>query len=229
MTFRHLALAGLLAHLFLAGCALQPAAEFYQLDSGQPALPKADRGPSLLLGPLKLADYLQRENLVQREADGRVQLSQQARWAGSLEDEVGQLLLRQLAGRLDTSRIALYPDRVGFAAQWQLVLTISRLDSGVGQPALLEAQWRILDAQGGLRGSRVVRLDAEHDGSLASQVQAQSRLLQQLAEQLAGAVQALPAPTAAPAAPARSTRSQDKAPGVARELPVSPQPEVFRF
>ena len=71
-------------------------------------LPTLDKGPAVLLGPLKLADYLQRENLLQRESDGSLQLSQEARWAGSLEDDVGQLLVRQLAGRLDSSRVALY-------------------------------------------------------------------------------------------------------------------------
>ena len=86
----------LLGSLWLTGCALQPSPQFYQLDAGQPALPARDKGPAVLLGPLKLADYLQRENLLQRESDGSLQLSQEARWAGSLEDDVGQLLVRQL-------------------------------------------------------------------------------------------------------------------------------------
>ena len=53
----------LLGSLWLTGCALQPSPQFYQLDAGQPTLPVRDKGPAVLLGPLKLADYLQRENL----------------------------------------------------------------------------------------------------------------------------------------------------------------------
>ena len=184
--------------LALHGCALQPAAQFYQLQDGAPPLPAADQGPALLLGPLQLADYLQRENLVQRQADDSLSLSQEARWAGSLQDDVGQLLLRQLASRLQTSRIALYPDRVGFDNQLQAVLSISRLDSGASQPARLQAQWRLLDGQGQLRGSRLLSLQAEHDGTPRDQVRAQSELLQQLAAELAAAIRALPPSTPPP-------------------------------
>ncbi|MBT9529860.1 MAG: hypothetical protein IV111_06760, partial [Pseudomonas sp.] len=69
-------------------------------------------------------------------------------------------------------------------------------------------------------------------GSLASQVQAQSRLLQQLAEQLAtAAVTALKVPAVAnPAnkrvAPARKTTPLPPAPPVA---PAQGAVEVFRF
>jgi hypothetical protein len=222
----------LLAVLTLQGCAvLQPPAQFYQLEQGAPELPQNDKGPALLLGPLKLADYLLRENLVQRERDDSLSLSQQTRWAGSLQDDVGQLLLRQLAGQLDTSRVALYPDRVGFASEVQVVLNISRLDSGVQQPAVLEAQWRLLDSAGVSRGSRVVRLQAEHGGTVVEQVRAQSQLLQQLAGELADAIKAMPAaevtPARKPVASAPVKRPESKPP-VLRIEPAT-QMEVFRF
>ena len=108
------------------------------------------------------------------------------------------MLLRQLASRLQTSRIALYPDRVGFDNQLQAVLSISRLDSGASQPARLQAQWRLLDGQGQLRGSRLLSLQAEHDGTARDQVRAQSELLQQLAAELAAAIRALPPSTPTP-------------------------------
>ena len=222
----------LLAALTLQGCAvLQPPAQFYQLEQGRPELPQDDKGPALLLGPLKLADYLLRENLVQRELDDSLSLSQQTRWAGSLQDDVGQLLLRQLAGQLDTSRVALYPDRVGFATEVQVVLNISRLDSGVQQPAVLEAQWRLLDAAGAQRGSRVVRLQAEHGGTVTEQVRAQSQLLQQLAGELASAIKAMPV---AEAAPVRKpvVSAPPKPPVKSPPVPVlepATQTEVFRF
>lgn len=222
----------LLAALTLQGCAaLQPVSQFYQLEQGNAELPQDDKGPALLLGPLKLADYLQREQLVQRELDDSLSLSQKTRWAGSLQDDIGQLLLRQLAGQLDTSRVALYPQRVGFASQVQVVLSISRLDSGAQQPAVLEAQWRLLDAAGVQRSSRVVRLQAEHGGPVAEQVRAQSELLQQLAGELASAIKAIPvteaAPARKPAATAPAKRPESKPPTPLIE--PAKQMEVFRF
>lgn len=223
----------LCAALTLQGCAflLPPQAQFYQLEQGEPKLPQDDKGPAILLGPLTLADYLQRENLVQRQADESLVISQQVRWAGSLGNDVGQLLLRQLAGQLDTSRIALYPDRVGFDTEVQVLLNISRLDSGAQRPAVLEAQWRLLDSAGVLRGSQLVRLQEEHLGTAAAQVRAQSLLLRRLADQLTVAIKAIPKaepvtlPKPKPPAPV-------KRPANGPQMPViepAKQMDVFRF
>jgi uncharacterized lipoprotein YmbA len=228
-------LAGLLA---LAGCAATPPAQFYQLQQGNPGLPKAANGVAVLLGPVKLADYLQRETLVQRQADNSLAISQQARWAGSLQDDVAQLLLRQLAGRLDSSRLALYPDRVGFKPEAQLLLSISRLDSGPYQPAVLEAQWRLLDGQGTMRDSRVVRLQEKHSGELRDQVRAQSVLLQILAGQMASAVAGMSRTAAESRAESQTNRGgapaaradKPEAPRIPTVTPrATPAAEVYRF
>lgn len=226
---RMLGLAGLLA---AAGCAATPPAQFYQLQQGNPGLPQADNGVAVLLGPLKLADYLQRETLVQRQGDDTLVIAQQARWVGSLQDDVAQLLLRQLAGRLDSSRLALYPDRVGFKPEAQLLLSIGRLDSGPYRPAVLEAQWRLLDGDGKMLDSRVVRLEEAHNGELTDQVRAQSLLLQSLAEQMAGAVQAMPRVAAAPTPPTprKAAAPRQPAPRIPQAAPLpAPAAEVYRF
>lgn len=171
-----------------AGCSLVKPSEFYQLQAPGEAVVSTHQETAVLLGPVKLADYLQREQIMQRQADGRLSASRNGRWAGNLEDEVGQLLLRQMAMRLGSSHVALYPDRIGVKPGAQIVLSISRLDSGAGEPAVLEAQWRLLDADGEVRNSKVLTLQAEHEDELASQVRAQSDLLVQLSEQLAEAV-----------------------------------------
>lgn len=225
---RNLGLAGLVA---LAGCAATPPAQFYQLQQGSPQLPQVGKGVAVLLGPLKLADYLQRETMVQRQGDGTLAISEQARWAGNLQDDVAQLLLRQLAARLDSSRLALYPDRVGFKPEAQLLLSISRLDSGPFQPAVLEAQWRLLDGEGTMRDSRVVRLEGKHSGELGDQVRAQSVLLQSLATQMASAVSGMTREAAArtPAPVQNKAEQQERKVEVPRIPVVRPAAEVYRF
>lgn len=169
----------------LAGCASRSSSEFYQLQGSSEQQQTQHSQQAVLLGPVRVADYLQRETLVQRQLDGRVEMSHQARWAGSLEDEVGQLLLRELSMQLANSHLALYPDRVGLHPQQQLVLSINRLDSGPELPATLQAQWRVLDGTGATCDSGMQQLSQAHQGDLTSQVQAQSQLLVQLAQQLA--------------------------------------------
>lgn len=183
------------AFLLLGGCAASVPQQFYQLQGGTTLSTQNADGPAVLLGPLQLADYLQRESLLQRHSAQRLDVSTTGRWAGSLQDDIGQLLLATLAGDLHSSRLALYPDRIGFPAQAQIILHISRLDSGPQQPAVLEARWRLLDGQGEQRASDLLHLQQAHDGSLDGQVAAQSQLVEQLGQQLAAAVRKLPAAT----------------------------------
>jgi len=63
-------LAGLLG---LAGCSVHQPVSLYQLDSGTPTQPAQSAGMAVLLGPVLVADYLQRESLLQRQPDGSLQ------------------------------------------------------------------------------------------------------------------------------------------------------------
>ena len=231
-----IAMLGVLA-LGTVGCSVAPPTHFYQLQQPVADLASRDNNVTVLLGPLKIADYLQRENVVQREADGSLSLSQQARWAGSLQDDMGQFLLRQISAQLGSSRISLYPDRVGIEAQAQIVLSISRVDSGVNQSAVLEAQWRLLDAQGSLRNSRVVRFEEAHNGELSDQVRAQSDLLALLSQQLVRAIrEEVPTETVkkkpSRSSPANSSDSATQGAIVPLKIPVVDpvrEPGVYRF
>ena len=208
-------LAGVLG---LAGCSVHQPASLYQLDSGNPGQPKQSAGMAVLLGPVTVADYLQRETLLQRQTDGSLSAATDGRWAGSLSSDIDQLLVRQLAWRLDSQRVVLAPATAGFTPDVQVLLSITRLDSGKNQPAILDAQWRLLDRRGQVRDSRMVHLEQKHDGSTADQVRAQGELLQQLSEQLTVALKPLanqpplieprkPAPTGCSESPTRGSRA----------------------
>lgn len=157
--------------------------------------------------------------------------------------------MRQLAAELNTSKISLYPDRIGVEPQQQLVLSISRLDSGVQQPALIEAQWRLLDANGELLDSGLYTDNEPHQNSLDSQVKAQSALLQRLSKALSqqmrqqsakrqvaynqSSVRSAKTPTKSAVESASTTPTKGLVtPATLPEAPVKPsaeQVEVFRF
>ena len=169
--------------------------------------------------------------LLQRLPDGSLAADgQRARWAGSLQGDISQLLLRQLASRLKTQSLELSPGSKGFSPEVQIELEITRLDSGPQHPAVLEAQWRVLDGQGKRQSSRLVRLQEQHQGSATDQVRAQSLLLQRLGEMMASAVEPVMV------AKARTKHSVSKAPNKPEAAPAIPavEPirtdlEVFRF
>lgn len=225
----------LLASAGLAGCMTQPPASMYRLDSGAPEVPKRERGAAVLLGPVQLADYLENSAVLERLADGSLHGDErQARWAGSLKQDVDQLLLRHLAWHLDTQHLELTPASKGFSHDVQVEVRITRLDSGSLQPAVLEAQWLLFDASGKRGSSRLARLSEEHDGSTAGQVRAQGVLLQRFSELMADSIAPL-------LEQSPMTRRPTKPPASARESSVIPPPpirsiepqrtdmEVFRF
>ncbi|MFK8330929.1 membrane integrity-associated transporter subunit PqiC [Pseudomonas sp. BJa5] len=220
--------------LGLAGCSMQQPVSLYQLDSGEPGQPKQSAGMAVVLGPVSVADYLQRETLLQRQPDGSLSAATDGRWAGSLSGDIDQLLVRQLAWRLDSQRVVLAPATTGFAPDVQILLSITRLDSGTHQPAVLDAQWRLLDRRGQVRDNRIVHLEQQHQGSEAAQVQAQGQLLQKLAEQLSVAVKPLanqpPVVEEAPkkAAPVQVRKEPEK-PKIPLATPIRTDMEVFRF
>ena len=223
--------------LVLSGCSLlqQKPVPLYQLDSGDAVTPTKDNGVTVLVGPISVADYLRQQHLLQRQADGSLVAAHDARWASGLANDIDQQMLRQLAWRLDSQRLALAPAAPGFSADAQVMLSITRLDSGPTQPAVLEAQWRLLDRNGQLRDSRLLRLEEAHSGTVADQVQAQSRLLRQLTQQLAAAIEPLrDQPIAEASKPAQTPKRPARAPQQpGPKIPmVGPTPgggEVLRF
>lgn len=234
MTFLRLPVVLLLSGVLgLAGCSVHQPVSLYQLDSGNPGQPKQSSGMSVLLGPVSVADYLQRETLLQRQPDGSLKAATDGRWAGSLSSDIDQLLLRQMAWRLDSQRVVLAPTTANFTPDVQVLLSITRLDSGGSQPAILDAQWRLIDRRGQVRDNRIVHLEEKHQGGTAAQVQAQGVLLQRLAEQLSAAVKPLanqPALVEEPrkAAPAQVRKEEEK-PKIPLATPIRTDMEVFRF
>lgn len=236
MTFLRLPFVLLLSGVLgLAGCSMHQPVALYQLDSGEPGQPTQSSGMAVVLGPVSVADYLQRETLLQRQRDGSLTAATDGRWAGSLSRDIDQLLVRQLAWRLDSQRVVLAPASTGFSPDVQVLLSITRLDSGANQPAILDAQWRLLDRRGQVRDNRIVHFEQPHEGSSAAQVQAQGQLLQRLAEQLSVAlkplanqppiVQEQPKKVAAPV----QVRKEPEKPRIPMATPIRTEMEVFRF
>ncbi|AIR88321.1 PqiC family protein [Pseudomonas cremoricolorata] len=228
-----LLMTGLLA---LSGCSTHQPVALYQLDSGQPGQPSQAAGMAVVVGPVSVADYLQRETFLQRQPDGSLSAATDGRWAGSLSSDIDQLLVRQLAWRLDSQRVVLAPAGAGFSPDVQVLLSITRLDSGTKQPAILDAQWRVLDRRGQVRDNRIVHLEQPHEGSESAQVQAQGQLLQKLAEQLSTAIKPLanqPALAQEPATKKSSTpvqvRKEREKSRIPMAAPIRTDMEVYRF
>lgn len=184
----------LLSLALLTGCAAVPRQEtrFYLLEPlAEPAAARPEQA-WIGLGPVTLARYLDRPQMVTRSGPGQVHLEEFHQWAGPLQENVSQVLSDDLARRLGSERLAILPARGLPPLGYQIEVDILRLDAGPSDTAFLEARWRLIDGrtQQVLRvaRSRLQQPLAGGPSDYAGLSRALSQLLAGLAEEIAAAL-----------------------------------------
>ncbi len=176
-----------------AGCGTTPHTEYYLLSATAPA-PGAPRGegPSVGIVDLRVAEYLQRPEILVLESANRLQVREFARWAEPLPDGITRTLVLNLAALLDSDRVRARPWPRPWTPAWELRVEIARLDVR-GTTAELLASWSLVHGTDTLE--RSVRLVQARSGEDAESVAADlSALLLDLAERIAAAIGPHPAP-----------------------------------
>lgn len=176
-----------LTALALAGCS-QPAQTFYMLTPTGPV--PSGGGMGLGIGPITLAEYIDRANLVVQEAPNQLGVAEDHRWAGDLSASVSRVIAANLGRELRTGNVRIYPWLRDDEVRYQIVIDIRQLHCSDDGYAVIEAGWRIYS----LPDRRLVvsrtftgRDPLDADGYQAM-VAAQSRLLGRLADSIAKAV-----------------------------------------
>lgn len=172
-----------IAALLLAGCASQRS--FYLLSADGP-LPSGG-GVGIGVGPVMLAEYLDRPNIVLQDGPHRLAVAEDHRWAGSLESSIMRVTAANLGRRLGTGNVRGYPWTGDEGITWQVTLDIREFHGGADGHAVLEAGWRVYQLPARrLAASRtfVAREELRGDG-YDELVAAQSRLLSRLAADIA--------------------------------------------
>lgn len=188
---RCLALAALLA---LAACAGRNAPiRFYMLEplAGKaPASLPGEGLPPIGVGPVTMAAYLNRPQIVTRSEHNRLQINETRQWAENLRTAFPRVLVQDLAHLLGSDRVFSFPWRREARIRYQVVVDVDRFDGEQTRTAVLQANWYILDTS----KNRIVakhRTDIREpaDGiGVDKLVEAQSRALGQLSRQIADAV-----------------------------------------
>jgi len=124
---------------------------FFVLTAMDP--PAADRSPTsdgvrplaLAVGPVRLAPYLDRNDLATRVSADEIRYSDGERWAEPLERNVTNVLALNLSRLLRTARVFAYPQPAGLLPAYQIEVEIGRLDTTRYGEATLAAHWTIED------------------------------------------------------------------------------------
>ena len=151
----------------------------------------ASSDPTIGLGPIKLPEYLDRDEVVTRVGPNRLQLSDKDRWAEPLNDNFRQVVAQDLTQSLGTHSITFFPWVGTTRVDYQVIIDVYRFETDPSANAQLVAHWQVLDGSG--------KLLYASDSNLSEQAQpgepvaaALSRTVEGLARQIASAIQSLP-------------------------------------
>jgi uncharacterized protein len=177
----------LVTALFLGSCA-QPSQNFYVLTASGPV--PSGGGVGIGVGPVTIAEYLDRVNLVVSESPNQLGVAEDHRWAGDLTASITRVLAANLGRELGTGNVRTYPWLTDSEIRYQVTLDIRQLHSQSDGHAIIEAGWRAYSfPDRRLKASKTFTASEplEADGYNAS-VAAQSRLLERLAENIASSL-----------------------------------------
>lgn len=174
----------LLAGILLTSCS-QPAKTFYVLTASGP-MPSGG-GIGIGVGPVVVAEYLDRPNLVIQQAPNELAVSEDNRWAGDLTTSIARVTAANLGRQMHTGNVRTYPWQRDDEINYQVTLDIRQLHSEADGYAVIEAGWRAYSLPDRrLKATRTFtdREPLASDGYNSS-VAAQSKLLERLAENIA--------------------------------------------
>jgi uncharacterized lipoprotein YmbA len=191
------AVAAILISAVLAGCASAGPPGYFTLAPIPPATapaPTTTAASALIsLGPVILADYLDRRSIVTRDSAYALRLANNDYWAAPLQDMVPRVLVTDLAMRLPNDRVESFPQISGSEGDYRIAVDISQFDIDATGLATLVARWRIYGrnaTQPILLGQETLQRQAEA-GGYGGGVAALSLTLGDLSDRLAEATTTL--------------------------------------
>jgi uncharacterized protein len=174
----------LTALLLLAGCGAG-SRSFYVLTADGPA--PSGGGPGIGVGPVSLAEYIDRPNLVIAEEANRLAIAEDHRWAGDLSASITRITAANLGRRLKSGNVHTYPWRDDGGLRWQITIDVRQFHGAADGYAVIEAGWRAYSLPDRRLVASRTFTDREPLASDGYQplVAAQSRLLSRLADEIA--------------------------------------------
>jgi len=140
--------------LALAGCmSVTDPTKYYVLSPTSPRnlTPTADASSLAVgVGPVLIPGYLDRMQIVTRDANDEVAVATYDRWAEPLDGGIAQVLADNLGAYVGSERIAVFPWRGGVARvlDYQVAIVVLRFDGWPGRQAIVDARWRLLGKDG---------------------------------------------------------------------------------
>ena len=180
-----------------SGCALggtSPPPRFFVLEATAEAASTAACPVHLGVGPVEVARYADRPQLVTRDGDGVLDLDDSAHWGERLDAMIARTLAEDLVRITGSPHVFVHP-WPSAQLEHRVFVRVLRFDTDPGGRAHLVAQWQ-LAADTAPDRATTFRTDVElaaADGGPTARVAALSELVEALAREIAGALPVNPA------------------------------------
>jgi len=195
--------------LVLAGCSPFGTGTRHQTDNyvlnslfseETPQQPLADLSDiGVLVGPIRMAMYLDRSDVVIRNSRNEIEIADFASWAGPLKENFSRVLAENMSLWLNTKKVAIFPGTKLRLFDYNVQMNVARFDGRPGDNAHLRVRWLILDIERKHMhfNDYTVLTRPTEDDSIESMVASQSRLLADFSREIAVAIKDLEAKKAA--------------------------------
>ncbi len=147
----------------------------------------------ILVGPIRMALYLDRADIVIRDSQNQIRLAEFSQWAGPLQENFSRVLSENLSVLLATDRVGIFPGTRAMSFDFNVTVNVTRFDGMPGEKADLRARWGILDKTRKemlFENHSVLSQPTEND-SMEALIAAESRTLADLSREIAEAIKTL--------------------------------------
>lgn len=149
----------------------------------------------ILVGPVRLALYLDRSDIVIRDSQNQIRLAEFSQWAGPLQENFSRVLAENLSVLLSTDRVDIFPGSRAMVFDFNVTVNVTRFDGIPGEEADLRARWGILDKDRRkvLFEKHTVLSQPTENESMEALIAAESRTIADLSREIAEAIKELAA------------------------------------
>jgi len=142
------------------------------------------------IGPIRFPAYLDREQIVTRTAQNRLDISENDRWAEPLEENFTRVLSQNLGMLLGGARIIRYPWQTSQSPRCQIEIEVLLFEPNTRQEVELLADWALIDLSNKVplvfKKSRIARQTGTK--SMEASVAALSETLGDLSREIADTI-----------------------------------------
>lgn len=181
--------------MLISACGSSPKTQFYTLDPVPPQAPmQAAASIPVQVAAVHIPPALDRQEIVRETAPHQLDVSDQNRWGGPLDNVIQRVLTQDLSQRLPPSGVVL-PQEPAPPRHDAIVVDILQFDEDASGQVVFDGSWSLTasDSDKPLV-NRHLRLSARAgSNSYGDQVAAMSQVLGELSDNIAGEVGATPA------------------------------------